>query len=426
MAYTVPIDTQDALDTFKAALTRAMNGYESAEADDFCMFYEGFLADNPTFPLEKPDMAAAYNDIYQKARWVALPLLADEKDVVSMFGSQMGWLKSLPDFDLLDTLKDHMKGVDVRDRDARKNKIRDALVQNKEVITPPFVAVANKLQKKGTVGDWVSEYLSFMGPEVDNALLQARFAAETDFAKQKKDDQEFLRRLFSIVEYTRQSSQTNRGFEGGRLMDVDGSVVMYANGTLEDLDTEDVRAFRSGIKEQAMKSRQEALRTAFVDPPEYAAAVREAAARVEQESGGDAQKLQRAVVAAVVGTGKKPVREEVVGLLRAFAAKAELKQLLTERPILDLVRGFLEKEKRTVDLDTFKVFPGAPQFAGLLVQLIFQERLGLPEHDAAREALQLANILRKKGDQSLMEIAFFDDAQRVFAWKTPLRKTIQK
>lgn len=422
MAYTYPIDTEDAVATFRAAMERAVLSNDSRDADEFCLFYEMFLTDNPNFSLEKPEVAAQYNEIYQKSRWIALPRLQDEADILNMFRSQIGWLKSMPDYDVRDVLRDHIMTIDVDQRDARKNKIRDALVQNKELVTGPFVALANKLQKKGTVGDWVSEYLSYMGPEMDNALLQARFTAESEFSKQKPGDQAFLRRLFAVVESTRKSSITPKGFEGGRLLDVDGNIVVFSDGVLEDLDTEDLREFRAKIKEESLKSRQEALRQAFVDPPEYAAQVRDAAARVEAESGGDAQKLQRAVVAAVVGSGKKPVKEEVVGLLRVFAAKAELKLLLTERPILDLVRGFLEKEKRMVDLDTFKVFPGAPQFAGLLVQLIFQERLGLPEHDAAREALQLANILRKKGDQSLMDIAFFDDTERVFAWKTPLRK----
>lgn len=424
MAYTHPLDSDESLSACRAALTSAVLANETRQADEFCLFYEGFLTDNPRFALEQPEYATAYNEIYQQARWVALPRLRDEKDVLAMFGGQLSWLKKMPDFEVLDALKDHIKTLDVEQRDPRKNKIRDAMVQNKEVITPAFVAVANKLQKKGTVGDWVSEYLSFMGPEVNSALLLARFTAETDFSKQNKENQTFLRRLFAMIEYSRTSSVTPQGFEGGRLVDVDGNIVVYADGEISDLESdESLRAFRATMRESTLQSRQQALREAFVDSSEYASALTATQERLRQVTGGDAEKIRRALVSAVSPTqGKRAIREEVVSLLRMFIAQGALKDLFQERSVLDLVRAFLEKEKRSVDLDTFKVFPGAPQFERLLLQIVLQDTLGLSENDAAREALQIANILRRRGDDSLVDIAYFDDVQRTFTWKTPLRR----
>ncbi|MBI4281652.1 hypothetical protein HY625_02385, partial [Candidatus Uhrbacteria bacterium] len=45
-----------------------------------------------------------------------------------------------------------------------------------------------------------------------------------------------------------------------------------------------------------------------------------------------------------------------------------------------------------------------------------QDRGGLSEHDAARIGVQLANTLKKKGNEKYMLIAYFDAVTNTFQW----------
>lgn len=422
MAYTYALNTPEALAQARAGVEQAVRANMVADADEFCLFYEIFLRENPTFALEQPDFAKEYDALYRQAQWVALPVLKDDKDVMDMFRTRLAVLKQLPDFDLALALRDHLLAFDVGARNEYKARIRDALTQNKEAVTPPFAAVANKLERQGTVGNWVTEYLSFMGADVDEPLLQARFWTESDFARQSAEDKAFLRRLFAVLEMTRKSSEEIAGYEGGRLVEGDGRLGEFSEGDIRDLDAdEDLNRFADALSQDVARQTAERMKQAYVDAPAYAAGLREALGAISAVA-KDPPRLRQALVAALAAGKKAPVREQVVAALRAYAAVGDMAELFSVRELSDVVRTYLEKEKRTVDLDTFKVFPGSPQFVKLFLQVLLQETLKLPEPDAAREALQVANILRRRGDESLMDVAVFDEGLGAFAWKSQLRR----
>ncbi len=422
MAYTYPLNTPEALAQAKSGVEQALLANQVADADEFCLFYEIFLRENPTFALEQPDFAKEYDALYRKAQWVALPVLKDDKDVMDMFRTRLAVLKQMPDFDLTLALRDHLLSFDVGARNEYKARIRDALTQNKETATPPFAAVANKLERQGTIGNWVTEYLSFMGSDVDEPLLQARFWTESDFARQSAEDKAFLRRLFTVLEMTRKSSEEMAGYEGGRLVEGDGRLGEFSEGDIRDLGAdEDLNRFTDALSKDVAQQTAERMKQAYVDTPAYAATLREALGKISDVA-KDPPRLRQALVTALTGGKKAPPREQVVAALRAYAAVGDMAELFSVRELSDVVRAYLEKEKRTVDLDTFKVFPGSPQFVKLFLQVLLQETLKLPEAEAAREALQVANILRRRGDESLMDVAVFDEVLGSFAWKSPLRR----
>ncbi len=426
MPYTYPLDRAETLDHITASLRRAVQEQDTVGADEFCEFYERFQKENPKFREEQPQLTGAYDVLFDQAHWLALPHLEDENDVIQLFETKINALKLLPpETSLRDLFRRRLLTVPLEERNAFKARVRDALLRDKEQITKPFAAFGSKLERGGTVANWVTEYLSMMRDAKNDALLQARFFNEhPTFRTLPADEQNILKELFATLEMTRTDSLKVDGYEGLKLVEVDGKLVEYDGGVFSDLGTEFQTLAEKLPAHYRTLSAQEKLRLRFADPPALAAALAAAMEQIRREAGSDPRKLRELVAQDLVNAQakKKPPMERVAAALRLYASVFDFKTLLNERALNDAVRLFLEREKRTVDLDSFKVFPQAPQFLKLFLQVVFENMLGLPEGEAARQALQVANIARVRGDGTLMDVAFYDEDVDGFHWTVPLHK----
>ena len=58
-----------------------------------------------------------------------------------------------------------------------------------------------------------------------------------------------------------------------------------------------------------------------------------------------------------------------------------------------------------------------PQTLAKSLRNAYMRRAGMSESDAAREAVHIANMLKKQGKPEFMEMAYFDIKENLFKWK---------
>ena len=63
------------------------------------------------------------------------------------------------------------------------------------------------------------------------------------------------------------------------------------------------------------------------------------------------------------------------------------------------------------------MYPTAPQFVRLFLEISLEERLKLTESEAARIGLHLANLLKRAGNDKYNQIAYFDMGSGEFKWR---------
>ena len=261
----------------------------------------------------------------------------------------------------------------------------------------------------------------------NDALLQARFYNEhPTFKTLAAEEQELLKSVLGVLEMTRTDSTKVEGYEGLKLVETDGKLVEYDGGTFAELGNEFQTLAAKMPPSYRPQSPQEKLRARFSDAEDFKSRMADLTAAIQKEAGSNPQKLRELIVRELVlPSGKQPASpERTIAALRLYASVHDFKTILNERALNDLLRAFLEREKRTVDLESFKVFPQAPQFLKLFLQVAFEDVLGLPEEEAARQALQTANIARVRGDASLMDVGYYDEDLDAFRWSVPLRKPV--
>lgn len=420
MPYSQPINSQEWYGRFVESLERAYTYNEQDEADSFCLFYELFKKDNPTFVKEQPEWAAKYEKLYRKAQWVALPLLIDENDVVDLFQNHVLVLLELPGYDLDERLRERLISINIVERDKLKNKIKNALLQNKEKLSDNFTNTVTHLLEKGSVAGWTSEFQSFMGKDFKDALLLARFYTESKpYNTQKAEAKVLLKSLFMTVARLNTSSQTAAGFEEDKIVSIEGQLMSYREGgDVEPFDDELVELVKRLHPPETEESRRKKIREKFADPPDVAKAVEPLVEELLKTSKGEPATLQGALVKAIVspsGAGK-PNATQVIAAVRAVATSGNLFEVLSDKKLQELLKNSYEKNRRTQDAESLKVFPNAPEHVKGFLRMVLEEILRMDENEAARQMLQIANLLRKRGDNRLMSAAFYDESAGRFLW----------
>lgn len=431
------LTTEDTYRRFFVALDNAIAFDDRDAADGFCETYEAFLKENPSFAKDEPEWFKKYEILYHKAMWVALPYLLDESDIVELFKNWPQLLREMTEYNLEEAIRRRLRADPVEARDALRAKMRDALTQSP------------------SVGPLVRAWLEFMGANSGDALLQARFWNENKlFASQPEDNKEYLKKLLTTFDYLRLSSMSDKGFEQERLYEMDGKLVNFSRGNVDDLDPEMLELTKKILALDSVSSPSvggggagggsrsgtippppsplqaggrkpdgpetqtlNKLRTRFADPPVLASAIKQKMAAFEQVASADPKRIAQAVTDAIVPpTSGKPSETDVTAALRAYARLARFEDVLHLPKLMDVVARYYESKGRKQDAQDVKTFPEAPKHLVNFLRATFEVVLGLSEDSSARHTLQIANILKRKGDDILMKAAVYDEAKDAFVF----------
>ena len=142
-------------------------------------------------------------------------------------------------------------------------------------------------------------------------------------------------------------------------------------------------------------------------------AVTEAASGIRAKVGDDPKKLAAEFFAAVQSRNVP----RAVAALRLLAQADQLERLLADDQALrQHLLSVWPSLYGQAAADTLAQQPLSRQSVQLFIQYVLQERLDVPEHDAARVGAQLSNIFKQRGRHQYEKLAYFDVREKTFKW----------
>lgn len=251
-----------------------------------------------------------------------------------------------------------------------------------------------------TVANWIKEYLIFAGKSRKRGSLEeARFFIEHPAARrlapQDRDLLVKILHLYDMMEFP------PRAF-------VRISVREFLPSNIRGEDVEHTAPSPVSPEE---------IRVAYLGRFDDEEKIRAATEEMKKARAGGAS--ESALFGATVfpkGT-TRPNPWKIAGLFRAFAEEGVLDNLLKSREAADAVRGFLKEQGRTKELRDLDISPTGPLMLRVTLEFCLSSRGGLPESEAARNGMHVANAIAKRGDRRYVGIAYFNLGDRAFYWK---------
>ncbi|MDO8559802.1 MAG: hypothetical protein Q7S23_02070 [bacterium] len=142
-------------------------------------------------------------------------------------------------------------------------------------------------------------------------------------------------------------------------------------------------------------------------------AVTEAVSGIRAKAGNDQKKLAAEFFAAVQSRNVP----RTVATMRLLAENDQLERLLAnDQALQQHLRSVWPSLYGQAAADTLVRQPLSRQSVQLFIQYVLQERLDVPEHDAARVGAQLSNIFKQRGRHQYEKLAYFDVREKTFKW----------
>jgi len=212
----------------EAVVAHIIRFNEAKKAFDLSRLVTEKLEKKKTEVLRFPEVYDWYKKIIIKLRLTALPLL-DQSDVIDVFNNYFTWQFRLPDYDVLAKLEAKLLTIIItEERDEFKNKLRQALLENREVI-------ASHAEIK-TIADWLKNYNASVGTEPADSLKKNQYLAGLKSNKSLSDfERQKLQTLIAVYELCKLSSFTPQGFEETVPIVIDGKLYIFNHGVLEQV-----------------------------------------------------------------------------------------------------------------------------------------------------------------------------------------------
>jgi hypothetical protein len=164
-----------------------------------------------------------------KAKFIALPLLA-ESEVISLLKNNFCRQFEIELYNILEKIYSKQINIDVyEDRDKFKEEVRQAILENKEIII-------SKTKAK-TISDWLKDYNVKLGTGPVPNFKKIQYFTELDRIKELSEtEKNRLKVLFDFYERLKASSLSPEGFEEDVPIEIDGGLYLFKQGVLEPLD----------------------------------------------------------------------------------------------------------------------------------------------------------------------------------------------
>ncbi len=399
-----------------------------------------------------PELYVQYQQLVTQLRWVSLPLLPWPEVLDQFRQSLAAGLALHAELDIVEKLRDRLEYEDdVDERDEYRERIRQAIQSNTEKLTAEQLSF-NDRQTTSTIANWVKLYVATLGIEpVDQLAYQDFLIQDPNLSKLSPEQRQQVTALFDLFEELKYKSSDMLGNEDREYAQAaDGTVVEYRQGTFTPLTDEEVAtaveqvlaaepantvaptktttqsAPASSTQPQPVTTRPtvapqptvstEAIRQRYRGDEGERQRIIERMEQMRSTVGGNIEQLYQQLHRLV--EVQTPDKEEVVAALLLLAEVERLDDILKEDPQFGAV--VIEQLQRRQDAQgakDFALMPTAPRFLQLFLSTILQDRLGLPEGEAARIGLWLGNTLKRSGNDRYSQLAYFDVAKNDFAWR---------
>lgn len=398
-------------------------------ANKLVVFLNGLIKKDKNFSKNYPEILEEYQNVIAKAKWVCL-WFWPQKEIVSLFEQNTKEALEDDDIDIWQNTKTTLIMIyDLEERDTLKRKIRESLLRNNQTLTGTFKS-QDGTTKEGTIGSWLGEY-NFQLGAAPVKLVQVSIFLNNSIVKNLPDDQKrHLTVLVGFYERLKISSLVPEGFEELILVeddeeDMEGTI---RNGIFEPLEPkkEASKILISKKKSLTIKKEkiipqqpdasteveQEVL-AAYQGDPRQVKAITKEEQKLAKKFNGDTAKLRAEFFVAVQ---KKNVNR-TIAILRILAQEQDLEKFLKEDAKLNkFLTAIWEKQYGKELVEKFVKNPGQLKFVRLFLRYVLEQRLEMPEADAARVGLQIANIIVSLGKKGYNKMAYFDVESKTFVW----------
>lgn len=150
--------------------------------------------------------------------------------------------------------------------------------------------------------------------------------------------------------------------------------------------------------------------------PEEQNELKVAAARIENES-ADKKKSILDILDEVLHprSGYNADKTQAVAALRLLTQQKRLEELLTKGKLAGEFQNYLKKNNPDA-AKGYEIQPTTPYYLRLMLQYIFQEKLGLDKNESARLGMQIGSVAKKVGMDKYSTIAYYDMQEGSFVW----------
>lgn len=438
---TIPNFADDeVLEEIERELTEVIEADAVAEAGRFVINLQKLFNRPPNDQLRttNPALYDHYMDLLAQAQLLTLPSRS-EREAVDLFESHFfhGYTSIRTKINVEAKIHGLLVGTPgFIARDDVKRALRAALLRNRESFAEGTIEINGKTEPQ-TLGAWLRYYLSVVGAAPrQQALVRAEFFQRDQLVlKLAPEQRNVLREIVEFFEQISQSTLTPEGLEDRVTVVVDGKLQVYRNGFFEDLEKTDAAKIIRRLAEltaEPSKDVEEASPVAAIDHTPAEARRSDAIMAAYRGDPAKAQALlaEQQRLAPFVGTPGKLAAEffaavqrgktlEVWAALLALASTGQLFDLLAQdEKLRTYLMAIWPKLYGPAATEAFARDPRSWQSIRLFLQYVLQERLRLPEAEAARIGAQVSNALQQATPGKYSAFAYYDVKTKAFRWMT--------
>lgn len=373
---------------------------------------EKALSEKPDFSQKFPARYAEYQNLLARAKFMAVSILKD-LDVIKLFSEHWKEQFEMENYDLMDAFRRKLAGVVlIADRDTLKQRVRQALLNNEQMITSKKITIKILSENKEvnpTVANWLKDYNQQIGGGQTTKVEQARYlTVGKNINLVDSKEREILTLLFQFYEFLKISSFADEGIEEKVPVDDNGQLKIFNQGQLEEVNTPEIREIMKKLGSLEEK-------TESPEPNAPASAVAPVNANIDQ----DVKTIMRQVL-----LGSQEEQERYNQLKTELLAKAkndagqlinDLKNKQTPEELvarLELIAQLKSFVRLVLEVDAKIRELNAENFVLIIKKFLAD----LPEAEQTRHAMKLALILKQQGYQNLSSAIYFDQKEKVFKW----------
>lgn len=367
---------------------------------------------------EGTELYRQYEIALLKLSWMAVPLLT-EKETEELFRKHLSIVLKLEDFNVAEKAAGFMQfmfGDNVAVQQ-RRNALLLALKDNEELIGSQKIVSDDGVEYNPMIKHWLKFYdqSSRIEKRLERLPLLEFMSANKNVSRLSDEEQLLLRQVLVLYDTIRflvkdpTVSGTGHQLPGERIpapQDFFGD-----NEAASDvLTVENTAEVTSAIKTEPTKNE---VLEAYQGDKKTVQAITKEQQKLEAKFGTDTPRLRAEFFAAV--QKKNSVR--TIALVRVLAQQGDLTAFMqSDEKLHPFLRAIWEKRYGTEFAQQFDQAADAPEFLKLFLRYILEERLEMPENEAARVGLQIGNIFVSNGKKSYNKMVYFDVASKTFHW----------
>jgi len=190
-------------------------------------------------PSKNSSEYAQYNNYLIKLKFLSFNFLNDIDERVDLIKNYFGLALEIPQFDIWAKLETELISVgDLDERDVFKAKMREALEKCDSILISRQKYADQEIPRK--VSEWTKNFVASLGLDKFDKVKKLEYLSNNRVIKiLDAIDKDKVKMLLDIYEKLKISSKTPEGYENSVLMDIDGKMIIFNHGNIEEISSID-------------------------------------------------------------------------------------------------------------------------------------------------------------------------------------------